>query len=206
MTATPDSLPDPSTPGASSRSPRGWLLLTGLVVALIAVWRFTPLATLLDRRHLVELGRALAAAPTAPALVVAVYVVAGIVLFPVTPLLAATALVFEPWHALGLGLTGALSSAAVGFATGRLVSRHRARWVEAARFAPLRARLRRRGVVTMALSRLVPVGNFTLANVVAGAIGISFRDFMLGNGLGLLPGLLVLTLLSHRLRQLGWLS
>ncbi len=56
----------------------------------------------------------------------------------------------------------------------------------------------------MAVSRLVPVGNFTLANVAAVAIGIPFRDYLLGNGLGLLPRLIALTLLSHELRHLGW--
>jgi uncharacterized membrane protein YdjX (TVP38/TMEM64 family) len=58
----------------------------------------------------------------------------------------------------------------------------------------------------MAVSRLVPLGNFTLANVIAAAIGIPFRAFILGNALGLLPGLLALTLLGDRLRQLGWPS
>jgi phospholipase D1/2 len=183
-----------------------WLVLSGLVVALVAVWRLTPLATLLDRRHLAELGHVVASSPTAPALVIAVYVAAGLVLFPVTLLLAATALAFEPWHALGLGLAGALASACVGYAVGRLVARRRPRWIEGPRFAPFRARLQRRGVLTMAVSRLVPVGSFTLANVVAGAIGIPFRDYLLGNGLGLLPGLIALTLLSHELRHLGWLS
>lgn len=207
MTAAPDGSPTPSTPPSTSGAARPWWLVAGLVVVvLVAVWRFTPLATLLDRRTLVELGRALAASRAAPALVVAVYVAAGLVLFPVTPLLAATALVFEPWRALGFGLAGALSSAAVGYAVGRLLSRHRPRWVEAPRFAPLRARLRGHGIATMAASRLVPVGNFTLANVVAAAIGIPFRAFIVGNALGLLPGLLALTLLSSRLRHLGWLS
>jgi phospholipase D1/2 len=192
--------PEPSSPL------RTGLLLAGLAVALVAAWRLTPLATLLDRRHLAELGRAVASSPAAPALVIAVYVAAGLVLFPVTPLLAATALAFEPWHALGLGLAGALSSAAVGYAVGRLVARRRPRWIEGPRFAPFRARLQRRGVLTMAVSRLVPVGNFTLANVAAGAIGIPFGDYLLGNGLGLLPGLIALTLLSHGLRHLGWLT
>jgi uncharacterized membrane protein YdjX (TVP38/TMEM64 family) len=177
-----------------------------VVLVLVALWRLTPLATLLDRRHLAELGHALAASPSAPALVVGVYVALGLVLFPVVPLLAATALVFDPWRALGLGLVGALTSAAVGYTVGRLVGQHRPRWVEGPRFESLRARLRRRGVVTMAVSRVVPVGNFTLANVIAGAIGIRFRDFMVGNALGLLPSLLALTLLSHQLRALGWLS
>jgi uncharacterized membrane protein YdjX (TVP38/TMEM64 family) len=182
------------------------LLLAAVVVALVAIWRFTPLATFVDRRHLAELGRAVAASPASPAIVVGVYVLLGLVLFPVTPMLAATALVFEPWHALGLGLLGALCSAAVGYAVGRIVARHRPRWIEAARFAPFRARLRRRGVTTMAVSRLLPVGNFTLANVLAGAIGLRFRDFILGNALGLLPSLVALTLLSQKLRGLGWLA
>jgi uncharacterized membrane protein YdjX (TVP38/TMEM64 family) len=205
MPDAPDGhLQDPSP--VWGRAARSWLSAGLVVLVLVAVWRLTPLATLLDRRHLADLGRALAASPWAPALVVAAYVALGLVLFPVMPLLAATALVFDPWRALGLGLAGALTSAAVGYTVGRLVGRHRPRWVEGPRFEPLRARLRRRGVVTMAVSRVLPVGNFTLANVVAGAIGIRFRDFMVGNALGLLPGLLALTLLSHRLRELGWLS
>jgi uncharacterized membrane protein YdjX (TVP38/TMEM64 family) len=174
------------------------------LVGLVVVWRFTPLSALLDRRHLADLGRALAASPRAAWLVLGVYVGLGLLFFPMTPLLAATALVFEPWRALGLGLAGALTSAAVGYAMGRIVGRYRPRWVEGQRFAPLRARLRRRGILTMAVSRLVPAGNFTLANMLAGAIGIPLRDFMLGNAIGILPGLLALTLLSEQLRRIGW--
>jgi uncharacterized membrane protein YdjX (TVP38/TMEM64 family) len=183
---------------------RPLLLILAVLVGVVALWRFTPLAALLDRRHLAELGRVVAASPRASWLVLGVYVGLGLLFFPVTPLLAATALVFEPWRALGLGLAGALTSAAVGYAMGRVVARNRPRWVEGPRFAPLRARLRRRGIVTMAVSRLVPAGNFTLANVLAGAIGIPLRDFLLGNALGILPGLLALTLLSEQLRRMGW--
>jgi uncharacterized membrane protein YdjX (TVP38/TMEM64 family) len=204
MPEAPDGQKQDSTRPA--RDTRSWLVVGVVVLVLVAIWRLTPLATLLDRRHLVELGHTLAASPSAPALVIGGYVVLGLVLFPVVPLLAATALVFDPGRALVLGFVGALTSAAVGYTVGRLVGRHRPRWVEGPRFEPLRARLRRRGVVTMAVSRVVPVGSFTLANVIAGAIGIRFRDFMVGNALGLLPGLLALTLLSHQLRALGWLS
>jgi uncharacterized membrane protein YdjX (TVP38/TMEM64 family) len=206
MSEAPDHSREDPSPGAAPRAARSWLMLGAIALVLVAVWRLTPLATLLDRHHLAALGRALAASPAAPAIVVAAYVAGGLVLFPVTPLLAATALVFDPWHALALGLSGALTSAAVGWRVGRVVARQRPGWIEGARFAPLRARLRRRGVTTMALSRLVPVGNFTLANVVAGAIGIRFRDFMIGNGIGVLPALLAFTLLSQTLRRLGWSS
>jgi uncharacterized membrane protein YdjX (TVP38/TMEM64 family) len=196
--------PDKQVANEQRSSGRPLLLVSLVLATVVVVWRFTPLAALLDRRHLAELGRTLAASPRASWLVLGGYVGLGLLFFPMTPLLAATALVFEPWRALGLGLTGALTSAAVGYALGRAVARWRPRWVEGERFAPLRARLRRRGILTMAVSRLVPAGNFTLANVLAGAIGIPVRDFMLGNALGILPGLLALTLLSEQLRRIGW--
>jgi uncharacterized membrane protein YdjX (TVP38/TMEM64 family) len=190
----------------SPRTARSWLIVGAVVVALVAVWRFTPLTTLLDRGHLAALGRALAASPAAPLIVIAAFVAGALVLFPVTPLLAATALVFDPWRALALGLGGALTAAAMTWCVGRIVARFQPRWIEAPRFAPWRARLRRRGITTMAVSRLLPVGNFTLQNVAAGAIGIRFRDFMIGNGLGLLVPLLAFTVLSQTLHQLGWTS
>jgi phospholipase D1/2 len=196
-------MPTPDVPSSPS-SPRSWLVLGGLVVVLVVLWRLTPLRTLVDVQVLAERGRDLARAPAAPALVVAFYLAAGLVLCPITPLLAATALVFEPARALTLGLAGALASAALGYGIGRIVGRLRPRWVDGPRLQPVRARLRRRGVLAMATVRLVPVGNFTLANVVAGAIGIPFPDYLLGNALGLLPALLALTVLARQLHHLGW--
>jgi phospholipase D1/2 len=168
------------------------------------VWRFTPLRTLLDPHQLATALGALRASPAAPALVLAAYLVGALVLFPITPLIVATALVFEPARGLALGLGGALASATLTYGLGRILGRRRTRWLEAGRFARLRARLQRRGVLAMATVRLVPVGNFTLSNVAAGALGIPFRDYLLGNLLGMLPNLLVLTLLAQHLRRLGW--
>jgi phospholipase D1/2 len=182
---------------------RGWLAAGALVVAVVALGRYTPLATLLDRGALAALGSRIASSPWAPGLVVATFVVAGLLLFPVTPLLAATALVFDPPRAIALGLAGALASATLGHAAGGLVARWRPAWLESPRWQPLRERLRRRGVLAMATMRLVPVGNFTLANVLAGAIGIPRGAFLLGNAIGLLGPLLVLTALAHGVRHVG---
>jgi uncharacterized membrane protein YdjX (TVP38/TMEM64 family) len=185
---------------------RSFLLFAGLAVALIAVWRVTPLAALLDRRHLAELGRAAQSSHAAPFLVFFAYVAAGLLFFPITPLLAATALLFQPWHALAIGLGGGLTSAALGHGVGRFIARRRPEWVERPRLQPLRRRLQRRGIATMATVRLVPLGSFTLSNILAGAIGIPLRDYLIGNAIGILPGVLVLTLLSHHLHQWGWPS
>jgi phospholipase D1/2 len=191
---------------ASPRARRVLLILAALVIVVgtAALWRFGPLGAFLDAHRLAALGSALRARPDAPVLVLAVYLLAALVLFPMTPLLAATALVFDPWRGLAFGLAGALAAAALTYGLGRFVGRHRARWVEGARFARVRERLRRRGVLATAGVRLVPVGNFSLANLAAGALNIPFPAFMLGNVLGLLPGLLALTLLGDHLRGLGW--
>ena len=59
--------------------------------------------------------------------------------------------------------------------------------------------LRRRGTLAVIAARLLPVGNFSLINMIAGALGVPFRDYMLGNAIGLLPGVLALTVFADRL-------
>ena len=43
------------------------------------------------------------------------------------------------------------------------------------------------------------MGNFSLINIVAGALGVPFRKYMMGNAIGLLPGMLALTIFADRL-------
>jgi phospholipase D1/2 len=196
---------------ARARTPSAggpWRALAYLVAALVGaviLWRFTPLAAWIEPRRLAALGRALRDNPAAPAIVLLAYVAAALTLFPVTWLIAATALVFSPARAFALGLGGVLCGAMVTFAIGRLVARHRPGWVEGPRLARMRERLGRRGVLTMTIVRVVPVGNFSLTNIVAGALGIPFRDYMLGNALGLLPALLLFTILAGTARHFGWM-
>jgi uncharacterized membrane protein YdjX (TVP38/TMEM64 family) len=94
---------------------------------------------------------------------------------------------------------GALASAAVTFGLGRLAQRWRARWLNGPRMRRISAQLQRRGTIAIAAARLLPIGNFSLINMAAGALGTRFRDFMLGNVIGLLPGVLGLSLLGDRL-------
>ena len=148
---------------------------------------------------MVALGRALRDHPAAPLLVLAGYLGAGLVLFPITLLLAATALVFDPIHGLIYGLGGALASAAMTYGLGRIVGRFRPSWLSGPRVSRVRGQLQRRGTIAIVAARLLPVGNFSVINMVAGALGIRFRDFMLGNLVGLLPGILGLTIFADRL-------
>jgi uncharacterized membrane protein YdjX (TVP38/TMEM64 family) len=43
------------------------------------------------------------------------------------------------------------------------------------------------------------VGNFSLINMVAGAMRLRLRDFLIGSTVGLLPGTLILTAFANRL-------
>jgi uncharacterized membrane protein YdjX (TVP38/TMEM64 family) len=178
--------------------------LVVLLAGAFVLWRFTPLSRLADPHRLAALGAVLREHRAAPALVLAAFVGGALTLFPITFLLGATALVFPPLRAICYGLPSALVAAALCYAVGVVVGRHRPHWVEGRRFAPLRARLRSRGVLTMATMRIVPAGNFSLMNIAAGAIGIPFRDFIVGNGLGMLPVMIFLTFFAERLR--GWFS
>jgi phosphatidylserine/phosphatidylglycerophosphate/cardiolipin synthase-like enzyme/uncharacterized membrane protein YdjX (TVP38/TMEM64 family) len=181
------------------RSLTGFALLVALVAAVAAAWRFTPLRQLLDPERLAALGLALRSHPFAPAAAIAAYLVGGLVFFPITLMLAATAFVFPPAAAIPISLAGVLASAAETYGLGRLVGRFRGDWLRGPRTARLEAQLRRRGILAVVAARLLPVGNFSIINMTAGALGIPFGAYMLGNALGVLPGVLGLTLFADRL-------
>jgi uncharacterized membrane protein YdjX (TVP38/TMEM64 family) len=194
-----------------NESPRRAALLRGALFLVLflcvgALWRFGPLGHLVDARRLAALGARLSHRPDATLLVLGAYLAGALLLFPMTLLLGATALVFDPARALALGLGGALAAAAMTYGIGRLLARRGARWLDGPRVAHWRARLARRGIVAVAGLRLVPIGSFSISNIAAGALPIPFRAFLLGNFLGLLPGLLALTLFADRLRALGWVG
>jgi phospholipase D1/2 len=169
------------------------------VVALVLVWRLTPIGSYLDAERLTALGHSLRGHPAAPLLVLLGYLFGGLLFFPITLLLTATALVFPPAAAIGYCLSGTLAAAAVTYGVGRLVERIRPGWSQSGRLSRIRAQLQRRGIVAVVAARMIPVGNFSLINIAAGALAIRFRDYMIGNAIGVLPGVLALTVFADRL-------
>jgi phosphatidylserine/phosphatidylglycerophosphate/cardiolipin synthase-like enzyme/uncharacterized membrane protein YdjX (TVP38/TMEM64 family) len=181
------------------RSLSGFAIVFAIALGLVAIWRLTPLRQLSDLDRLAALGAALRGHPLAPAGAIAAYLAGGLVFFPITLLLAATAIVFPPASAVPICLLGVLASAALTYGVGRLAGRLRAGWLDGPRTARLRAQLHRRGTLAIVAARLLPVGNFSLINMTAGALGIPFGAYMLGNALGVLPGVLALTVFANRL-------
>src|SRR6185503_20366785 len=116
--------------------------------------------------------------------------------------LTATALVFDPLLAIVISLSGSLLNAsAVYFACAKLIRD----WAERSfgqAIARVRGALQSRGVLAVAMIRMVPVAPFSLVNVAAGTIGIPFRDYLFGTFLGLAPGTVLICVFGSELKDL----
>lgn len=170
-----------------------------LVVLLMLAWRLTPLAALTNP-HVIREGFAeIAATPGAPAIVLAVFVIGGLLVFPVTLLIAATAATFGPLLGFTYAAIGAAASATMTYGIGALVGRDVLENVLGPRLNRIRRAITRHGVLAIATVRMVPVAPFTVVNLAAGASRIPFVDYILGTVLGMLPGLVLMSALGHQI-------
>ncbi|MDB5584240.1 MAG: hypothetical protein JWR80_9416 [Bradyrhizobium sp.] len=176
------------------------IVFAGLaLIALALVWRYMPLA----KPEVVRAAFAsIAESHWAPVIVVMTFVGAGLVMFPVLMLIAASAAAFGPWFGFAYATLGALASAAVGYSIGAAVGKRPLRNILGPRLNKVRQRIARRGVIAVAAIRLVPIAPFTVVNLVAGASGIPVFDFIAGTLLGLLPGLIAISAVGHQFARI----
>lgn len=166
---------------------------------LAALWRFTPLAALIAPERLQALLQPIVQGPQGPFVGVATFVVGGCLFFPLTLLVLQSGLLFHPVVAVGVSLVGAGCSAALSWLIGRAVgARTLARVIGREQLRAV-ANLDGRGVWAVAALRLAPVAPFTLVNLAAGAAGVRFSTFLLGTLIGMLPGIVALTLVGQGL-------
>jgi uncharacterized membrane protein YdjX (TVP38/TMEM64 family) len=198
-----DALVPPEEEDRKSARPKavGLLLLLGATLALAAAWRWTPLSEWLDLQTLKEWGATFRENRYALLLVLAAYLLGGLVMMPVTLLILVTAFTFPPVEAFLYALGGSLLSALSTFGLGRLLGRETVRRLAGARLNRLSRWLGRRGLVAVTAVRLFPVAPFTVVNMVAGASHIRFRDFSFGTLLGMAPGVLAITVFERSLEQ-----
>jgi phospholipase D1/2 len=175
------------------------VIAAGLLVLGIALaWQFVPLA---DPKTVKAAFTAIAESRAAPVLVVGVFVVGGLVSFPVTVLIGASAAVFGPVTGFCYAAAGALTSALVTYGVGAALGKRTLLDVLGPTLNRLRQRVAKRGVVTVAAVRLVPVAPFTVVNLVAGASGIPVFDYVAGTLIGMLPGLVMISAVGHQLAR-----
>ena len=202
----PDELVAEFVPPEDSRPAANRIVhLTAVVLvlaALAAAWRWTPLRDWLDIGVLIGLADRLAdLAPFTPLAVVGAYVLAGLLVMPVLVLIAVTGIVFGPVLGTAYALGGAIASAAVTYGIGRRLGRDTVRRLAGARLNRISKRLARRGILAVAVVRMLPLAPFTVVNVVAGASHIGLRDFLLGTAIGMLPGTLATVVFVDRIME-----
>lgn len=170
-----------------------------IIVVLMLAWRFSPLATLADPDTVRDRLAEIADTPGAPAIVLAIFVIGGLLVFPVTLLIAATAATFGPWLGFAYAAAGAIASAIVTYEAGVVVGRRALEDVLGPRLNRIRRSIARRGVLAIAVVRLVPIAPYTLVNLAAGASKIPRADYLIGTILGLMPGLIAISALGHQI-------
>jgi uncharacterized membrane protein YdjX (TVP38/TMEM64 family) len=173
-----------------------------LVLLLALVWQYTPLARFAEPELVRDTLASFAQGSWAPFVVVAVFVVAGLVVFPLTILIVATAATFGPVLGFVYAAAGALASALVTYALGAKLGKESLRNFLGPRLNRVREKIAKRGVIAVAAIRVVPIAPFTVVNLAAGASEIRLLDYILGTMLGLAPGLVLLSAVGHQVFQI----
>jgi uncharacterized membrane protein YdjX (TVP38/TMEM64 family) len=184
-----------------SVEPASWAAaaIAVVVIALTVLWHVTPLSSLIEPKALGDALRGLAGTIWAPAVVVALFVIGGLVAFPVLILITVTAATFGPWLGFAYALVGVIASALMTYAIGVRFGQAALRRLIGGRIERIRQRIVHRGVFAVAAIRLVPIAPFTIVNLAAGASAIRLADYIAGTLLGMLPGLIALSALGHQL-------
>jgi phosphatidylserine/phosphatidylglycerophosphate/cardiolipin synthase-like enzyme/uncharacterized membrane protein YdjX (TVP38/TMEM64 family) len=190
---------------------RMWTMKTllaagGLAAALAGLafaWQYTSLREFADVDFVSSIISRPARSEFAPLLAIAAFVVGGLLVFPVLVLIAATAAALGPWLGFASAATGVLLSSLLLFGIGRVLGHVRLQRLLGRRSSRIQNRIIGKGIVAVALIRMVPIAPFSIVNVVAGASKLSLRDFMLGTALGMAPGIAVMAALGAQIADLA---
>lgn len=170
-----------------------------VVIALMLAWQFTPLATWTDPDWVKEGIEAVSEMRGAVLIVIALFVVGGLVAFPVTLLIVATAAAFGPLLGFAYAGAGALLSAIVTYGVGVGIGKRALEDVLGPKLNRIRRGIAKRGVLAVVIVRLVPLAPFTLVNLTAGASRIPFQDYVIGTIIGMTPGLALMSAMGHQM-------
>src|SRR5262245_36058313 len=167
----------------------GWLrlvLLALAVLALLALFRALPVNEWL----LAFVGWIRGAGFAGMAVFVAAYIVACVLLLPGLILTLGAGFAYGVAVGIPLVWVAANLGAAGAFLLGRTLARDRiaARVAGNPRFAAIDEAVGREGLKIVLLTRLSPAFPFNLLNYAYGLTRVSFRDYVVGSLVGMIPG------------------
>jgi uncharacterized membrane protein YdjX (TVP38/TMEM64 family) len=131
-------------------------------------------------------------------LVLLFFVGGSIVSFPILVMIGATVIALGPVVGFFCAAVGSMLAATATFAIGRAIGRRPLRRWLGRKAQLIERQLEGRGIVAVALVRKVPVAPFTLVNMLLGASGLSYREFIAGTAIGMLPGIAAFAFVGQR--------
>jgi len=179
---------------------RKMLQLAGVLLilcGLAAAWHWAPLKSFTAAASLVPFMKSLSAGAFGPLPVMAVYVLGGLVMFPIVVLIPVTALIYGPFLGPAYALLGCLASALLCYAIGQKMGSETVLRIAGSKARTIESRLARHGFLMVALFRFLPVAPYTVVNLAAGALRMRMLDYTAGTVVGLLPGVVIMTALEY---------
>jgi uncharacterized membrane protein YdjX (TVP38/TMEM64 family) len=188
--------------GRKSRRPvlrwAAGVLAAAVVVAVVwALARGMPDASAFAQRAGLVI-ESLRGSPWRVPLVLLLFVAGSIVSFPILVMIGATVIALGPVVGFLCAGVGSLLAATATFAIGRSIGRRPLRRWLGRKAQLIERQLEGRGIVAVALIRKVPVAPFTLVNMLLGASGLSYREFIAGTAIGMLPGIAAFAFVGDR--------
>lgn len=172
-----------------------------LLLAIGAVWYFVDLDKLDSPEKIAEAARALRANPLAFLYVLLAFAAGTLLFLPVTALMLGTTLAFGGWQGFSYAFGGALLGACLTYWAGRLAGSAAIDYFGGKRLSRFRYQLRTRAFRASVIARFLPVGNFSVINMLAGSLRVPFGWYVLGNIVGIAPGVLLFTLFAERISE-----
>ncbi len=180
------------------RAQRRWL--TPVCVALICAglmmaWRYTPFSKI---DVVLSYAHAAALKPWMPLAVSLAYIPAGVLMFPQTLVTLFAVAAFGARTGFVCAVSGVVIAALVMYFCGTMSrgdSVHR--WA-GSRLGKIVAIMRERGILSIFTLRFFPIAPFAVSSWIAGAMRVKLWQYVLGTILGILPGMIVVTLIGSQ--------
>lgn len=187
----------------AQKKKRLWKAATVLIpiAAIISVWFVADLGSYDSPQEVARAINGIAERPFGWALVPLGFAAGTLLFVPVNALIAGVTLSFDPLRGFLWAMTGGLLGAVFTYGAGLLFGSHVVELFDGPRVQKVVSRLRQAPFRTSLVLHLLPVGNFTAVNLLAGALRVPFGGFMLGTALGLLPGVLFFALLPKVVKE-----
>jgi phosphatidylserine/phosphatidylglycerophosphate/cardiolipin synthase-like enzyme/uncharacterized membrane protein YdjX (TVP38/TMEM64 family) len=202
---SPDALMQEFMPTAARRRAAPGLVRLAVMLlclaALAGVWRWTFMLSSVDYGSLASWTALLTDSPFAPLWIAGLFTLGTLILMPITLLIVATGVAFGPALGFSYALWGASVSALVSYGLGRLAGRETIRRFTGPRLGRVQRQISRHGFISMLFARVVPIAPFVVVNLVAGAVQIRLRDFLLGTVVGMSPGIFAIVVLEKQLQR-----